>query len=77
MSSKQAPIKGVYHVNITLNDQQYKNICLEVFENLCGDVLLGLYFQKLHAAVTFLHGEIEPELKINDAGIDICNLTAS
>ena len=58
MSSKQALIKGVCHVNITLNNKQYKNTRLKVLENLCGDVLLGLDFQKQHAAVTFLDGGI-------------------
>ena len=77
MSSKQAPIKGVCHVNIILNNKQYKNTHLEGLENLCGDVLLGLDFQKQHAAVTFLHGGTKPELKINEAGIEICSLTAS
>ena len=54
MSSKQAPIKGLCHVNITLNNKQYKNTCLEGLENLCGDVLLGIGFQKEYASVTFL-----------------------
>ena len=34
MSSKQAPIKGVYHVNITENNKQYKSTRLEGLENL-------------------------------------------
>ena len=77
MSSKQAPSKGVCHVNITLNNKQYKNTCLKGLENLCGDVLLSLDFQKQHAAVTFLHGGTEPELKINEAGIEVCSLITS
>ena len=77
MSSKQAPIKGVCHVQITLNNKQYKNICLKVLENLSGDVLLGFDFQKQPAAVTFLHGGTKLELKINEAGNEVCSLTAS
>ena len=67
----------VCHVNITLNNKQYKNSHLEKLENQCSDVLLGLDFQKQHAAVTFLHCGTEPELKINEAGIEVCSLTAS
>ena len=66
-------IKGVYYVNITLNNKQSKNTRLEVLENLCGDILLGLDFQKQYAAVIFLHCRTEPELKINEAGIKICS----
>ena len=77
MSSKQAPIKGVCHVNITLNNKLYKNTQLEVFENLCGDVLLGLDFLKQHATVTFLHGGTELELKMNKVRIEVWSLTGS
>ena len=73
MSPKQAPIKGVA---ISLN-KQYKNIRLEVLNNLRGDVILGLDFQKQHAAVTFLHEGTEPELKIDEAEIEVCSLTES
>ena len=38
---------------------------------------MGLAFQKQHAAVTFVYGGTEPELKINEAGIEVCSLTAS
>ena len=77
MSSKQAPIKGVCHVNITLKNKQCKNAHLEVLENLCDDVFMGLNFQKQLAAVTFLHDGTEPELKINEARIEVCHLTSS
>ena len=77
MSSKHVPIKGVCHVSITLNNKQYTNTRLEEVENLCGDVLPGLDFQKQHPTVTFLHSGTEPELKINEAGIEVCSLTAS
>lgn len=56
MSSKHAPINSMCHVNI--NDKD-----LELLENLCGNILLGLDFQKQHTTITFLHGGAEPELK--------------
>lgn len=59
MSSKQVPIKGVCHINITLNNKKCKNTRLEVLEDLCCEVLLGLDFQKQHAVITFLHGGTE------------------
>lgn len=76
MCSKQALIKGVYHVKITLNNKDYKNARLEIFEDLYGDVLLGLDFQKQHAAVTSLHGRSKSILRIKEAEIEVCSLTA-
>lgn len=46
MSFKCASIIGMCHVNITINDVEYPNTCLELLENLCGDILPGLDFQK-------------------------------
>lgn len=79
MCSKQALIKGGYHVNITLNDKDNKNFHLEILEDLYGyDVFLGLDFQKQHAtAVTCLHGRSNPILRIKEAEIEVCSLTAS
>ena len=77
MSSKHAPIKSVHYVTISLNSRIYQNTWLELTENLCGEILIGLDFQKLHTVVTFLHSKTESELRVNELKTKVCSLPAS
>lgn len=44
--SKHVAIKNRCHVNITINDKEYPNTCLELLENLRGRILLSLDFHE-------------------------------
>ena len=66
MSSKCAKIKGVRHVNISLNNRTYQNNQQELIENLCEEIFLSFNFQKWHTALNFLHSRSAPELTVNE-----------
>lgn len=43
MSSLMAAVMGECTVDLHINDTYYPNTHLSVIENLCGDVILGIY----------------------------------
>ena len=77
MYSKCALIKGVCHVNSSLNNRMYQISRLELIDNFYGKIRFGLDFQKQYTAVTFVHGGTEPELKVYGQKTEICSLAAS
>ena len=62
--SLKSTISGYVNVNFTIEKNQYANIKLNVMDNLCMDVILGLDFQKQHESVTLKLGGKKPALLI-------------
>ena len=64
LGSLKSTITGYVNVNFTIEKNQYANIKLNVMDNLCLDVILGLDFQKQHESVTVKLGGKKPALLI-------------
>ena len=62
--SLKSTITGYVNVSFTIEKNQYANIKLNVMDNLCMDVILGLDFQKQHESVTLKLGGKKPALLI-------------
>ncbi|XP_042237354.1 uncharacterized protein LOC121876351 [Homarus americanus] len=78
MSSSTASVIGECTVDLYMKDSIYPNTRLGVIENLCGDVILGIDFQKQHSSVTIEYGGPRPELKISNIGNKpVCSLTSA
>ena len=76
--SSKASVTGECKVNLYLNKHFYPEIHLEVFEDICSDLLLGLDFQRHHSSITIVYGGHKPGLKIPDAeNNSVCGLAAA
>ena len=58
-----ADVLGTCLVDIRLNGNLYKNVCLGVMNQLCGDVILGQDFQSKHSQIIIEFGGKRPALK--------------
>ena len=59
-TSHSAQVKGVVLVNLKVFNNNYSKFKLEVMEELCADVILGIDFMKLHSKIKFkMHGHQE------------------
>ncbi|XP_042234811.1 uncharacterized protein LOC121874649 [Homarus americanus] len=78
MSSSTASVISEWTVDLYVNDSHYSNTRLGVIENLCGDVILCIDFQKQHSSVTKEYGGPRPELKISNIGNKpVCSLASA
>ena len=65
LSTVEAKCLGFCLVDITLNGVLYKSVILNIFKDLCSDVILGLDFQSKHSRIIVeLNGE-SPELVVS------------
>ena len=67
MASSTTKIKscGFCVVNLKLNDVSYESVRLNVFENRCSDVILGLDFQTQHQRLVFEFNGDSPDLIVS------------
>ena len=67
MASSTTKIKscGFCVVNLKLIDVSYESVRLNVFDNLCSDVILGLDFQTQHQRVVFEFNGDSPDLVVS------------
>lgn len=85
MQTKTVPIKGRCSVNIKVCGKMYKQTFLEVMDDLCCDVILGLDFQQQHKTVSFEFGGSLSILRVNPngnvydkvPGSDVCSLAVA
>ena len=68
-SSHVNNISGFIRTDIHIDKATYKNLKLNVLENLCVDIILGLDFQTQHECVKFNFGGSKPT-------IEVCGLAA-
>ena len=58
-------ITGILNLDISVNQNIYKEFPLKVMKNLCADIVLGNDFMKLHKEVTFVMGGSRKPLKLS------------
>ena len=77
MASSTTKIKscGFCVVNVKLKDASYELVRLNVFDNLCSDVILGLDFQTQHQRLVFEFNGDSPDLIVSSDSS--CALTAA
>ena len=56
---------GFCVVNVKLKDASYESVRLNVFDNLCSDVILGLDFQTQHQRLVFEFNGDSPDLIVS------------
>ena len=72
-SSLSSTILGVVYVDFSINNEQYKQVKLNIMNDLCLDMLLGLDFQKKHESLTLKLGGDKPPLII--CGLSTLNVS--
>ena len=60
--SMKSTVIGTCQLTLTLNNQVYENVKVDILQNLCSDMILGHDFQSQHRNVTFQFGGKKPEL---------------
>ena len=77
MASSTTKIKscGFCVVNVKLKDASYEAVRLNVFDNLCNDVILSLDFQTQHRKLVFEFNGDSPDLIVSPNSS--CPLTAA
>ena len=76
MTTQTASIRGTCLIDIEVDKNLYPQTKLHVIDNLCGDMILGLDFQRQHAAVILSYGGCKPSLHVrNDHSV--CSLTTA
>ena len=66
LSSSKASVVGTCEVDLHLDGRIYSKTQLGVLKDLCGDVILGIDFQKRHKEVTIKYGGCLPNLTIDN-----------
>ena len=67
-SSHSNEITGYVIVDMVVFGRMYKKVRLNVLDNLCTDVILGIEFQKQHQKVVFNYGGDKP-------AVEVCSLS--
>ena len=73
-TASSAKVRGVVNCNISAFKGSY-NLKLDVVDNLCADVILGLDFLKMHRSTTFVTGRPRKPIRVGDQ--KVCSVAAA
>ena len=70
-------VKRAVLVNVKVFNNNYPKFKLGVMKELCADIILGIYFMKLHSEIKFkMHGS-QKAISVNSPLNNPCNVMAA